>query len=287
MTKIRKPWLAGLLSFFLPGLGHIYCGKWKKGLALIPAYWIFLYFISIPLLLWLPYPPFNVILFCSMILLSYGAIIYKSVLCARENPLGYQLRQFDNGFAYFLILVLGLFLQSQIADFVRLNIARAYRIPSGSMVSTIAIGDHIFEDKITYHLRTPLRREIVIFPYPEDEAKFFIKRIIGLPGEIIEIRDKMVYIDGEPLFEKSYTQHIDPATFDAQTNARDNLAPQVIPSDSYFVIGDNRDQSLDSRFFGVINEKEISGKAQVIYWSSPNELPFSNIRWERIGHILQ
>lgn len=286
MTKAKKPWIAGLLSFFLPGLGHIYCGKWKIGLALIPTYWSLIHLFPLPVLLWLPYHGYNVIIFCSILLMLYGAIIYKSVLCARGNPFGYQLGKFDKGYTYFLVFVLGLVITTQISDFFRLNIARAYRTPTGSMTPTMAIGDHILEDKITYNFRAPLRREIVLFPYPEDETKTFIKRIIGLPGETIEIRDKTIYINGEPLSEAAYTQHLDPTFFDAQTNARDNLAQQVIPSDSYFLLGDNRDQSLDSRFFGVIHENEILGKARVIYWSSPEALAFTNIRWERIGQIL-
>ena len=120
-----------------------------------------------------------------------------------------------------------------------------------------------------------------MFKFPEDESKDFIKRIIGLPGETIQIRHKTVYINNQPLDDSAYTQRIDPGILDGAINPRDNFGPVTVPNDAYFVMGDNRDQSLDSRFFGYVQRSKIMGKLRGIYWSwDPDN---SNIRWDRVG----
>ncbi len=165
-----------------------------------------------------------------------------------------------------------------LALFIRTYIVQAYKIPSGSMLETLQIGDHLlvnkflfgirlpFTDKQVLAVRDPQRGDVIVFKYPEDESKDFIKRIIGVPGDTVEVIDKTVYLNGEPFIIPA-EQHLDPLTYPAELQPRDNLGPVTVPPDSYFVMGDNRDHSLDSRFWGFVKREKILGKAVIIYFS--------------------
>lgn len=163
------------------------------------------------------------------------------------------------------------------------------------MIPTLNVGDHIlvnkflygtripFTDTILLPIRHPRRQDIVVFKYPEDESKDFIKRIIGEPGDTVEVRQKDVYINGRRLVEP-YIIHKEFSMLSSELQPRDNFGPVVIPEDSYFVMGDNRDQSLDSRFWGFVKAGKIRGKAFMIYWSWDGEDTW--VRWNRIGKLV-
>jgi signal peptidase I len=154
------------------------------------------------------------------------------------------------------------------------------------MIPTLLKGDHILVDKLVYRTDKSLQRgDIIVFKYPEDETKDFIKRVIGMPGDIIEGRNKQVILNGTPLDDQRYTQRVDPTVIDGAVNPRDNFGPLTVPQGSYFVLGDNRDQSLDSRFWGYVEAGKIKGKAVLIYWSWDGDN--SRVRWERIGKRIQ
>ncbi len=197
---------------------------------------------------------------------------------------------------------------------IRVFVVQAFKIPSGSMIPTLLIGDHILVSKLAYGLQWPTnckahlsfppvtcyssytlirfgqpqRGDIIVFRYPEDEDKDFIKRIIGLPGDTIQIRNKIVYVNGAPLDDKAYTQRVDPGVIDSTINPRDNFGPVTVPEDSYFVMGDNRDQSLDSRFWGYVRADKIRGKAFRIYWSWSGQGKWTEwVRWERLGRAVR
>jgi signal peptidase I len=182
-----------------------------------------------------------------------------------------------------------------IAFFIRTFVIQAYKIPSGSMKPTLLIGDHILVSKFNYGIRLPLirstlipvgtpqRGDIVVFIYPEDRSKDFIKRLIGLPGDTIEIRDKKILLNGSPLND-AHGVHVDNLIIPGTVQPRDNFGPVVVPKDSLFVMGDNRDESYDSRFWGFVPIKEVLGKALIIYWSWNTDN--HSIRWKRIGTIL-
>jgi len=159
---------------------------------------------------------------------------------------------------------------------------RPFKIPSQGMVPTLLPGDYIFVNKVAYQSTEPQAGDIIVFPYPEDETKVFVKRVVGLPHDRIEIRDKEVYLNGKSLTE-SYIQHTDPSIL--PENPRDKLGPVTMPSNAYFVMGDNRDSSLDSRFWGYVSKDKILGKAVVIYWSvDPNT---KTPRWNRLNHLVR
>ena len=157
------------------------------------------------------------------------------------------------------------------------------------MAPTLLLGDYILVDKLSYKAgKDPERGDVIVFEFPEDESKNFVKRIIGIPGDIVEIRGKQVIINGIPLADQRYTQLIDPGIIDRSLNARDNFGAVTVPGSSYFVLGDNRDQSLDSRFWGYVEASKIRGKAAIIYWSWSGLGEWrERVRWKRIGQRIQ
>jgi len=182
-----------------------------------------------------------------------------------------------------------------IAFFIRTFVIQAYKIPSGSMKPTLLIGDHILVSKFNYGVKLPFvrstlipvgsprRGDIVVFIYPEDRSKDFIKRLVGLPGDTVEVRDKQILLNGQP-WKETHGVHSDSLVIPGAVQPRDNFGPVKVPEGSLFVMGDNRDESYDSRFWGFVDMKDVLGKALIIYWSWNNE-DFS-VRWGRIGTIL-
>jgi signal peptidase I len=208
---------------------------------------------------------------------------------------------------------------------IRAFLVQAFSIPSGSMQPTLLIGDYLLVNKFIYGIRNPLtnkilismakpqRGDVVVFIYPQDPTKDYIKRVIGLPGDRVQIINKKVYINGK-LLETPQAVNTDPLIIPADRGShesvrRDNLGPVVVPEDSYFVLGDNRDHSYDSRFWGFVSLDALRGKAFVIYFSWGGEQPgplyqaffdglkglvyrYSwdsqafHIRWDRLGMMI-
>jgi signal peptidase I len=133
------------------------------------------------------------------------------------------------------------------------------------------------------HFGKPKRGDIIVFKFPKDESKDFIKRIMGEPGDTIEVRNKQVFVNSKPLNEP-YTIHQDPTMIPEEFQPRDNYSVTKVPPDSYFVMGDNRDQSLDSRFWGFVKLEKIQGKAFIIYWSWDGQESW--VRWNRLFRQL-
>lgn len=194
-----------------------------------------------------------------------------------------------------------------IALVVRALVLQAFKIPSSSMEKTLLVGDHIFVNKFLYgyHVpgtkgrtlmyREPRKGEIVVFEFPEDPSKDFIKRIAGVPGDVVEIRQKKVYVNGKP-YDEPWVQYLDgPSTSDPLTRGKDNMPPLRVPPGKLFALGDNRDRSYDSRFWGFVDYDAVVGKAMFIYFSIDRGAatrwytPWSwyrLVRWERIGKLL-
>ncbi len=180
-----------------------------------------------------------------------------------------------------------------LALIIRAYVVQAFKIPSGSMIPTLLIGDHVLVNKFIYGTTLPFsdtrilifekpeRGDIMVFRYPEDPSRDFIKRVIGVEGDMVESRNKIVYVNGKALVEP-YVQHTDSAVRTAQP--RDNFGPYLVPNGKFFVMGDNRDQSYDSRYWGYVDLKDIRGKAFILYWSwdSTKTLP----RLSRIGKLV-
>lgn len=192
-----------------------------------------------------------------------------------------------------------------LAFFIRSFVVQAFKIPSGSMLQTLQIGDHLLVNKFVYGIKLPFsditvipisdpeHGDIIVFKYPMDTKIDYIKRVIGLPGDRLRIENKQVWRNGE-LLDEPYARHIDSHTIsmvcpeppNGETMGcpcRDNIEEFTVPPGKYFVMGDNRDASKDSRCWGFVDRKLIRGRAWMIYWSWAG---VANIRWERIGDTM-
>ncbi|UCC66045.1 MAG: signal peptidase I [Deltaproteobacteria bacterium] len=186
-----------------------------------------------------------------------------------------------------------------IALFVRAFVVQAFKIPSGSMEPTLLVGDHILVNKFIYGIRMPLvgkrlvtftkprRGDVIVFIYPRDRSKDFIKRVIGLEGEKVEIKGQKIYINDRPLEDAwgvySHTSSL------WGLPAKNNYGPHVVPSGCLFVLGGNRNNSQDSRSWGFVPINDVLGKAFISYWSWDWRAPslIYKVRWRRIGHVIR
>jgi signal peptidase I len=209
-----------------------------------------------------------------------------------------------------------------LALFIRTFAVQAFKIPTGSMEPNLLIGDHLLVNKVVYSAslgpledrllgKKPIQRgHVVVFKFPEDPTRDFIKRVIGLPGETVEIKEKVVYINGRPL-DEPYAHFLepplrpdDPEYGAHREDVRDNYGPKVVPPGHLFVLGDNRDNSRDSRFWGFLPRDQVKGRALLVYWSyeaSREEYrrtgyldwardtvaAFGKTRWRRFFHLIR
>ncbi|HYH44757.1 MAG TPA: signal peptidase I [Thermoanaerobaculia bacterium] len=211
------------------------------------------------------------------------------------------------------------------ATFARTYLVQAFKIPSGSMEENLLIGDHILVNKFVYGpVSGPLERallpqreirhgDVVVFKFPKEPERDFIKRCVGLPGDTVEISDKVLYRNGQPVAEESYVFHFDDRVIPSSGlvsedfRSRDQFGPMVVPAGHYFCLGDNRDNSNDSRVWGPVPESHVKGRALLVYWSRAGEVDlepadstgrlrqlarsarriFQETRWERTFKVVR
>ena len=184
---------------------------------------------------------------------------------------------------------------------IRSSVVEAYRIPSGSMQNTLLVGDRLFANKFIYgapipltHIKLPPLRQprvgdIIIFQYPEDPQTDFVKRVVALSGQVVEVRAKQVYVDGRHTDDGPTVVHEDPLLRPPLRDTRDFFGPVRVPKGCVFVMGDNRDNSYDSRYWGFLDTRLVLGRAEVVFWSwdeDPRTPLLHRVRWGRIGHVL-
>ncbi|MFP5240540.1 MAG: signal peptidase I [Acidobacteriota bacterium] len=179
---------------------------------------------------------------------------------------------------------------------IRTAVVQTFEIPSGSMLETLQIGDYLAANKFIYGvripftgyrlpgLRAPQPGDVIIFEFPQDTSQDYIKRVVGQPGDVVEVRDKRVYVNGA-LREFPGENHRDKNVMPTYMGPRDNFGPVKVPADSYFVMGDNRDESYDSRFWGFVPMANVKGKAMIKYFSK--EPGTGSIRWGNIGQVIE
>lgn len=182
-----------------------------------------------------------------------------------------------------------------LALFIRTFVVQAFKIPSGSMQNTLLVGDYILVNKFIYGVKIPFtdttlipienpkRGDIIVFKFPNDPSKDFIKRVVGVGGDTIVIKNKEVFVNGKPE-DNTHAIHSDPHVYPPGFQFRDNAGPITVPEGKLFVMGDNRDESNDSRFWGFVDKSAVRGKAFIIYWSWDSE--DFDVRWRRLGHII-
>ena len=212
------------------------------------------------------------------------------------------------------------------ATFARTYVVQAFKIPTGSMEENLLIGDHILVNKFVFGpvystterlllpYQTIRRGDVVVFKFPEDPTRDFIKRCVALPGDEVEIVDKVLFVNGIKVDDDAYTYRTDERIYPrsvflhAGFRDRDNLGPVTVPADQFFFLGDNRDNSNDSRFWGPVPREYIKGRALLIYWSFETEEEleiwpgylgkarqladvvgkfFTHTRWERTFHLVR
>lgn len=180
---------------------------------------------------------------------------------------------------------------------IRTFVVQAFKIPSGSMLPTLQIGDHILVNKFIYgpRLEIPLTQislgrlpglravepgDVIVFVWPKDRTKDFIKRVVGVEGQTVEVRNRVIYIDGKP-WDHPYAPFPERR---GRAMGNDDFGPEKVEPGHVFVMGDNRDQSYDSRFWGQVPVEDIKGLAMVIYWSWNG--PEGWVRWDRLGKLV-
>jgi signal peptidase I len=189
-------------------------------------------------------------------------------------------KAYNKWYVYLLLIVIVQVTAAAATATIRTFVVQAYKIPAGSMEDTLPIGDHILVSKFAYRWHDPIQGDLVVFPFPRDPARHFIKRVIGLPGDRVEVRNHRAYINGEPLKEP-YVKLDERAAM--HPSRYSHWGPEVVPPGKLFVLGDNRDNSVDSRDWGFLDSATVTGRAYLVYWSWDHR---EGIRWGRIGRRL-
>ena len=275
-VKPKEPLLAVLLSFVLTGLGQMYAGRTKRGVALLSASLL----IPIPIVMYYVHPSTRIASAHLVLLipLAIGFALFVPIdayFCTKAwNTQQNLQRKITTGKRILLIVgILFLIFVSNpsqlaavgLAQYVRGNVAQPFKIPSSdAMRPTLVKGDRVLVDKAIYGRSEPQRGDIIVFKYPDDPKRPFIKRLVGLPGDTVEIKDERLVINGSVLQASAGRW----ATFLYYNQGKYGEKGQAVtvPADRYFVLGDNSASSHDSRFFGFVPKQNLIGKAYKIFW---------------------
>lgn len=269
-SHARLPWLAVALTMCCPGLGQLYCGRAARGLVMFGSFALFG-----PLVVGLSLiatSTASLLLFVVCLLAFVGAAIWIAVdakrIAAQQRSQDYTLRDYNHLAVYVMLSLTSVPYSIGLAFFLRANVMEAFVIPTSSMSPTLLPGDRILTNKLGISTRTFARGDLVVFRNPENRRQMFVKRIVGLPGDSIEINQRELLINGEML-------HRMPD--DAAANPPSMVSSRPVPAGSYFVLGDNRNLSHDSRAFGFLSHGEITGVVTYLYWPAKS--------WSRFGSV--
>jgi len=289
----RKPLAACLLSLAATGLGHIYCGRLFKGLML--------FFVSIafgPIIVAAANRAASTLMLAIVLgslVLVFAVSVYAVVdsgLLARKLT-AYRLKEYNRWYLYLLLIVVAASYPTNFARTIRNHVLQAFKVSSASMSPGLLPGDRVLLNKAVYKTQAPQRGDVVIFTYPDDRRLNYVKRIVALAGDTVEIRDNILLVDDRPLespagrgsaldFEPEGTQvvlmennaaAVYPILVDSSRTQ--NMAKLTVPHGHCFVLGDNRSQSVDSRHFGPVPMSDVQGRLDYIYWPAKS--------WRRLG----
>jgi signal peptidase I len=304
---VRRPLIAMFAGLILPGLGQIYCGEVGRGAAFLLSLALL-----VPTSAWLALHGPRVLLSLAVVLGVLGSLIvygYSVVAAYRSAArLGVKFTPgpWNRGYVYFALLVFGhLFVLRPLAGYAKSDLIETFKVPSASMLPAIMPGDRIFADKRVGHPGgEKIRRgAVAVFLYPNDRTTMFIKRIIGLPGDKIEIDGTSVRVNGAELRQRevhglkeaslsrmleqnvAFQESIDGASYIVLWHKDLERKPLAltVPNGQVFVLGDNRDASHDSRHFGVLPLADVSAVARQVWFSSDGS---DGVRWRRSGKLL-
>jgi signal peptidase I len=271
--RTRNPFIAALLSLLVPGLGQIYNGKGTLGLV------FFLISIALPFLWgvsgWPRHFTGLVAFVIAAIVFWLSIVVHAFIQAPRIRQTELKKYQTTPVYAFFIILSLGLMIFPARIWMSSPGVS-PYKIATASMMPTLQQGDCLMTDPKAYNGQAPNRGALVVFSYPRDPTKQFLMRVIATAAETVEINNKQVVIDGEPL-QESYKIHIDPHIntkgdlHNYEDVIRDNYGPVTVPPGHCFVMGDNRDNSMDSRFWGFLPLANVKGQALYVYWAKDKQ----------------
>jgi signal peptidase I len=277
VSNIRKPWLAVLLSFLFPASGYWYCGKFARGI-LVYLLAVAGANLAVALLVFSDIKPMNVagcVLLCIAIQLIVLIDAYRTAKATQENPVS---PIFGKWYLHSAAILMGGVLSFYVTPVF--GNYEGFKIPTSGMENTIMINDHILADLSAYDTDDPQTNDLVIFRFPPKPDQNFIQRCIAGPGQTVELVNKIVYVDNRPIDDPEFSKHTDPGAQEPGSGGspRDNFGPLKVPDGHYFMLGDNRDHSYDSRFWGTVPRELIMAKALRVYLSSD---------FDRIGLTLR
>ena len=260
--KQRRPWIAFLLSFLTPGLGQIYNGQMKKAIIL----WVVSFFFGIFFLFTGLFYKFYGMIFCFAVLIGIFLFAMLEAFYSARKLKQIDLKPYNKWYFYIVIIIINSLVMQPLTRSIARTYFRPYRIPSVTMEPALKVGDHFVVNMSYYKNQKPTRGDIIVFPNPKDPSKDYIKRVIALESEKVEIiRDKL-YIN-DKLLEDPWGS-FEKKELSGYLSFLENYGPVVVPTGSLFVLGDNRHNSQDSRFFGFVDFNSVKGKALYIYWAA-------------------
>jgi signal peptidase I len=293
----RSPFWAGLLSVAATGLGHIYCGRIGKGLVLFFISFAFAPVIAASITTGSSNFALSAAIGSVLILISvFFYAVIDAVLTARKTPEGYGLKEYNRWYIYLMFIVVSLTYPTNLANTLKDHVIQAYKIPSASMVPNVLKHDYVLLNKAVYRKKSPEVGDVVIFVNPNRRFEMYMKRIVAMPGDTVEVKGRVVLINGNPLsYSPADPDSIAPirnqaaGTVTIETNREARYAvmftdgPEkpadfpktTVPNGTCFLLGDNRDNSHDSRFFGPVSLADVLGRVDYIY--KPAET------WSRFG----
>lgn len=295
--KKRRPWVAGLLGVALPGLGQVYNGQLLLGMLLFVAV-VVVAAASIMILLYLPLAPLNVLLpLLLFAAFSMSVLVHAVVVAHRAGEI--ELRPYNRWYIYLgAIGAVGFGLQPVAEAGMRNHVSQAFTITSVAMEPTLQVGDYILVSKGRYRKANPSRFDMVVFRLEDVNSGIYIQRVVGVPGDTLAMVDKQLFLGGTAV-DEPYVTHRDPidvaapamewqrgflidlAGAEVYKPTRDNWGPIGVPEGHYFVLGDNRDDSWDSRYYGFVPVEAVVAGPQRLYFSWDDHQ--RRARWDRVG----
>ena len=290
----RRVWLAALLALLFGPVAQVYCGRFRRAVGLYALTWL-VSFIALVALLYLPFGRLGTVVGLASLAGIYLFILVDAIRLARSDSQA-PLRRYQRWWAFIAIIVASGTI-SELA--LRLNVrywSESFVLSGGSMRNTLFAGDRFIVDKLPLNWRSPKRGEIVAYRSPGVRDQIFGHRIVGLPGDQVEVREEQLLLNGQPVSE-------DYALFEGERpefEVLNNFAAQTVPAGHVFILGDNRRAAKDSRFEGFVPIDDVVGVARMIFWSreyslTPPRNPresrepvetWGSIRWDRIGQRL-
>jgi signal peptidase I len=268
-----SPLISAVLSFLMPGLGQYRNGQLLKGIIFYSLYLISIFLFYFLNLL----KTFNGFIIVFVLAIAFYVFIIVDACLVAKRAHGKYPKLGKKWPIYAVLIILHLIFSSQYKRFINANFISAYKVPTSSMEPTLMAGDYLLADHRYYKSNPIKQNDVIVLRFQQDPKREFIKRCIAIGGQVVEIKNKKVSVDGKifpdsletkfidrNIFSKEF---IDPEIYPENMGNRDNYGPIIVPRDHCFVLGDNRDNTIDSRYRGFVPIKDVLGKPLYIYWA--------------------